>query len=121
MPQYVTQCALCSKRETIYRTVEQRNNLDPCECGGEVSRIISAPTVIGDITPYISPTTGKLLSSKTDEQNEIAKHGYIIKEPGLEKDVARWGQEKKERDFAPIAAAVDLKVKELVNNSIIES
>jgi putative FmdB family regulatory protein len=121
MPIYATRCKTCQAESSVYRRVAERNNLSNCDCGGEVERIISAPYVRGDITPYISPATGRVINSRAQMQYDLDVSGKMIDEPGLSKDIARRKDEKREEIFAPVAAGIDQTVRALVNNGQIES
>jgi hypothetical protein len=101
--------------------MSEYDNLPLCECGGEVFRKLCAPAVHGDITPYISPGTNTLIDSRAKQREDLLKSNSIINEPGLKQDISRWKTEKAEKDFSPIAAAVDAKVSQLVSSGKIES
>jgi hypothetical protein len=86
-----------------------------------LSRIISAPYLAPDIQPYISPGTGRVVNSRSQMAADLQRSGCIMHEPGLEKDIARWKVQHREKAFAPVASAVDETVKALVNTGKIES
>lgn len=93
----------------------------PEHCGVKTERVICAPAVHTDIAPYISPGTGKEVSSRVQQREDLLKSNAIIAEPGIDRDIARWKVEKAEKSFAPIEAAVDNTVKQLVNSGQLES
>lgn len=121
MPLYETRCKSCAAQSQVFRTVENRDRLPGCDCGGLLERIISAPYVRGDITPYVSPATGRVINSRAQMQYDLDVSGKMIDEPGLKKDIARRKDEKREELFAPVAASIDQTVRNLVNNGQIES
>ena len=120
MPMYEIRCGVCSKQETIFRKMSEYETLPVC-CGRRTSRVISAPAVHTDITPFISPATGKIINSKTALREDLKVSRCIHPEPGIEKDIKRWGEESREKAFAPIAAGVDQVVTQLVAAGKIES
>jgi len=73
------------------------------------------------IEAYISPGTGKYIETREQQREDLKRSGAILHEPGLEQDIARNKAEKAEKDFAPVAAAVDATVTQLVNKGLIES
>lgn len=90
MPLYQTRCTLCRAVGQIHRVVEERNNVPPCTvCGGKREREISAPAVRGEIAPYESPVTGKMITSRTQMREDLAKSGCVINEPGLKREIEK--------------------------------
>lgn len=77
--------------------------------------------VIGDIQPYVSPGTGRLIQSRAQQTEDLRVSNSFIKEPGVEKDIARNKQYVAEKSFEPIAKGVDAAVRNLVNAGQIES
>ena len=121
MPLYDIRCPACETRSTVFRKLAEYDDLPVCDCGGVFSRVISAPAVQTDIEPFISPKTGRLISSKAALREDLARSGCFLNESGVDKDVQRWGEESKEKAFAPIAAGVDQTVSRLVAARQIES
>lgn len=123
MPLYEVKCFECSHKENIYRTVEKRDHHLPyCPThGATMARIISAPFLAPDFEPYVSPGSGAVINSRRQMDYDLKTTGHIIKEPGLDKDIARNKQEQAEKSFAPIASGIDQTVRNLVNSSQIES
>lgn len=121
MPLYLTACKTCEAEYTIYRKVDERNNLDDCSCGGKTERRVTAPFVAFDITPYVSPATGKVINSRVQMRYDLEASGSIMNEPGLKKDIARRKTDIEEQTFAPVAAAVDATVTQLVNAGKLEA
>lgn len=121
MPLYATLCADCGRRQDVFRTIAGRNALPPCACGGVLSRVLTAPAVSTDIEPYISPATGKLISSRSEQREDLVRTGHFLHEPGVEKDVERNRAYTMEKAFEPVARAVDEKVAQLVSQGQIQS
>lgn len=121
MPMYRVKCEDCSMEIDIFRRMSEYDNLPLCNCGGRTFRKLCAPAVLGEITPYISPGTNTLIDSRAKQREDLQKSNSILNESGLRRDISRWKEEKREKDFSPIAAAVDAKVSQLVSAGKIES
>jgi putative FmdB family regulatory protein len=121
MPLYDLKCQKCENQTTVFRKVDERDRLPWCACGGVFQRMVSAPAVQAGFSEYISPATGKLISSPGAQREDLRRSNCILHEPGLDRDVKRWGQESKEKAFAPISKGVDSVVTALVNSGKLES
>lgn len=122
MPIYTVQCKKCEIRDTIWRKVDDRDQNLPICCEEEMSRIIVAPLLAPDFPEsYVSPASGKLITSRNSQRDDLKRNGMLILEPGLKADVKMNREREKEKAFAPIAATVDEKVRELVQIGKIES
>lgn len=110
MPIYSIQCKTCLRRGgDIFRTVAERDfNLPSCiTCSGESQRVICAPAIRPDIPHYISPASGKLITSREQRKEDLLSTGHIEWEPGMDKDIARRRQDRIEESFAPLDKTVD--------------
>lgn len=107
MPIYATQCKACAIEGTVFRKIDDRDNLPPCPCGGELFRLITKSFVRGGFEPYISPATGQVIDSWTKRREEMSKNGYITWEPGLDRDIAQKRVEQQEKALKPIHDTVD--------------
>jgi putative FmdB family regulatory protein len=114
-------CQSCGNRTTVFRRLADFDNLPACDCGALMQRRVSAPAIQAGFTEYISPATGKLISSPGAQREDLQRSGCILHEPGLDRDVQRWGKESQEKAFAPISKGVDSVVTALVNSGQIES
>jgi putative FmdB family regulatory protein len=114
-------CQSCGNRTVVFRRLAEMDNLPACSCGGNFERLVSAPAIQASFSPYQSPATGKMIESRTAAREDLRRSGCILNEPGLDRDVKRWGQESKEKAFAPISKGVDSVVSALVNSGQIES
>ena len=121
MPLYQIQCPTCQAKGTIWRKVADRDNIPACACGAAFQRIIVAPMVLTDIQPYVSPATGRTISSRAQMRDDLERSGHIMNEPGLKQDIARNKKAAEEKAFAPVAAGIDAVVTQLVNNRQLES
>jgi putative FmdB family regulatory protein len=122
MPMYETRCDACGKREQFFRKIADRDNLPPCEiCRGTLARIIVAPYIRPDITPYQSPNGDYMVNSRSQRKEDLKRSGAIAWEPGIDKDIARRKEEVKEESFKPIAEAVDNIVTEMAVCGRLES
>lgn len=78
MPIYATRCEVCGADDTIFRSVETRDRHIPtCKCGGEMHRIVTAPYVAADMTPYQSMITGEMITSRSQHRTHLRDHNCI--------------------------------------------
>lgn len=101
--------------------MSEYDNLPTCDCGGTFARMLCAPAVHTDITPYQSPGTGEWINSRSAQREDLLKSGSFINEPGVKQDIARRKVEVAEKAFAPVADSIDSTVRELVNAGKLES
>lgn len=120
MPLYRVECPTCKEQSDIFRKMSEYDNL-PEHCGVRTKRVICAPAVHADITPYVSPASGKVINSRSSQADDLKRTGSILNEPGLKSDISRWKTYNEEKTFAPIAKGVDEAVKKLVATNQIES
>jgi putative FmdB family regulatory protein len=53
MPTYEYRCLTCAQEKSEHRSVENRHSAPICYCGGEMTKVISAPAmVMPDLKPY---------------------------------------------------------------------
>ena len=121
MPLYDIRCQACEKPSTLFRKLAEYDDIPACACGGKHPRCISAPVVQTDITPFVSPKTGRVISSKAALREDLARSGCFLNESGVSRDVSRWGQESRDKAFSPIAAGIDRSISQLVATRQIES
>lgn len=107
MPLYATLCRSCESSGSVFRTIADRDNLDPCSCGGELYRVLTPTFLSTEIEPYISPVSGKLISSREQRKDEMTRLGYRTWEPGVDKDVANNRKRAQEEALKPIHDTVD--------------
>lgn len=122
MPLYNTKCRSCGATASVFRKIAEMDNLPPCdECGNTVERVLSAPAIVTEFQPYVSPATGAYIDSRAKRSNDLRQSGSFLYEPGVEKDVERNRIAREERDFRPISDAVDETVRTLVSSGKMES
>lgn len=110
MPLYSLRCKSCGRPNgDIFRSVEERDlNLPSCEgCSGQTYRQITPTFIRTDIESYVSPTSGKLISSRAQRKEDLLQTNHFEWEPGVDKDISRRRQEKIEESLLPIDHAVD--------------
>ncbi len=115
MPLYDLKCD-CGKTRSTYRKIAARDDLPLCSCGGKFQRVISAPMLQASFTEYRSPATGRLITSRAAERDETRRTNMLIKEPGLDRDIAKRKVEAIEESFKPLDDSVDSAVRNLVND-----
>jgi hypothetical protein len=113
MPIYSLLCPNCGDRNIMHRKVYERDLVPRCSCGTTYARIIEAPMVIPEIASYISPGSDRVITSRAERREDLARCNALEWEPGVEKDIARKSQYEKEKAFEPIAKAVDNIVTEM--------
>lgn len=119
MPLYDIRCNACGDIQSIFRLVSLRDNLPDCVCEGTFSRVLSAPMVQVEISPYKSPGTGRMISSRSEMKEDLKRSGAIMYEPGMREQIARRKAEVATDSFKPIEAAVDNTVKNLISSGIL--
>lgn len=120
MPLYQTKCNSCSREDTIFRKIAERDNLPQCSCGGSLFRVIVAPALKPDLEPYQSPNGGHWIYSRAQQKEDLKKSGAFLYEPGVEKDIARNKLHTQEKAFAPVANAVDNIVRDMAVSGKLE-
>ena len=73
MPVYACQCSVCHREADYFATVAERNDHVPQCCGQTMERIVSAPFVQADIPAYVSPATGRVISSRAARRDDLAR------------------------------------------------
>lgn len=121
MPFYATLCLVCAEENTIFRTIKTRDDGLICPCGGVLVRVLTPPMLAPDIEPYISPASGKLISSRKQRTEEMTRLGYRTVEPGVRADVARNRKAAEDKAFEPIAKTIEETVTALNNLGKLEN
>jgi len=115
MPAYTVFCPNCHHKDVIYARVADRD--DPRQCNGckweFVYRIIEAPFVRGEIEPYFSDSTGRMVNSRAQRREDLKAARAYEWEPGIERDVARKKQYNLDASNAEIGKAVDEVVRDM--------
>lgn len=64
-------------------------------------------------SPYVSPVTGKEITSASARKDDLRRSGSIEWEPGIKQDLPRIRQANFEKAMAPIEATIDSTVAQL--------
>jgi len=83
MPVYVHTCKKCDKTVEVFRKVADYDRNFPKCCGNKMPRVLCAPAVLDDMTPYRSPVDGSIINSRSGHRNHLKEHRLI--EVGNEK------------------------------------
>lgn len=73
MPVYACECGICGRESDYFATVAERNDHVPECCGQTMNRIVSASFVQEDIPAYVSPTTGRVISSRAARRDDLRR------------------------------------------------
>ena len=112
MPYYDFRCRECHKSESHYRKIDGRN--DPqLHCATPMQRVISSAALRLELQAYVSPASGKLISSRAQRREDLLREGCVEYEPGLKEHIAKNKLEQDEKNFLPVAAAIDQTVSSL--------
>lgn len=76
MPLYRARCDSCGNEQDIMRSVARFNEL-PDHCGVTMHRVICAPMVAADISPYRSVVTGEHIGGRSQHREHLRKHDLI--------------------------------------------
>lgn len=109
MPTYDIRCPACNAKGTIFRHVESRDSELPlcASCGTPTQRIISAPMVVASFPEYISPASGRLISSPNQRRDDLRRTGHIEWEPGIREAIEQRRQDLIEADYKKVDKTVD--------------
>ena len=76
MPLYDAKCA-CGRVKEIFRSYEERDVPETCDCGEAMKRVFLPPRVMRDIEGYVSPIDGKFVSSRSEHREHMKRHGVM--------------------------------------------
>lgn len=114
MPMYDYECGGCGSRTTVFRKIADLDRPQECAfCTGYMQRLISAPMVQASFTPYESPKTGKMITSRDQMRDDLARSGSFILEKGVKEDIAKNRAEKWAKTEAQIENLVQKTAGEL--------
>jgi putative FmdB family regulatory protein len=104
---------LCDSGHKFDRFLKLKDYDQPqtCECGRPADKQLSAPMVHVDFPAYVSPASGKYITSRAERRADMKATGCVDYEPSLKAE-----QEKR---YAAEDAALDKKVEEHVEREII--
>lgn len=108
MPIYVYKCENGHEFD-VFKKIKDIDQKVVCECGKEAKRKI-VPTMLNcDIQPwdyYVSPATGKYITSYKDRKEDMEASGCVDYDPGVKKDY----QKRIKDDEARLDKAIDQTV-----------
>lgn len=89
MPLYSFICQ-CGLKTSMFAKIVSRDDPRECpQCNRYLQRVIDAPYVRPEIEAYISPATGKLISSRDQRRDDLKRSGCIEWEPGIKEEAER--------------------------------
>lgn len=122
MPLYEAKCLECGEKVSFFRRVDSRDDVPHCaRCNGLVERVLAAPAVRSEISPYISPATGQVIDSRAKRREDLLRSGSVEWEPGIREDIQKRRESLKEEAFKPIDSTVDDIVRDMVVTGKLEA
>lgn len=110
MPIYEFRCTAGHKFDRFLK-LKDYDQAQTCECGKQAEKQLSAPMIQVDFPAYVSPASGKLISSRTQRREDMKATGCVDYEPSLKEEQAK--------RIAREDAELDKKVEEHVEKEII--
>lgn len=90
MPLYLYSCPTCARKREVLKPIAQLDDPVHClNCQGAMNRQLTAPMVRGDLPGYECPVTGAWIEGRRAHQENLAKHGCRVLEPGETAEVSR--------------------------------
>ena len=113
MPTYSYHCPKCSESRDIVKPLALLNRYEFClACDEVLERRICAPAVVSDYSGYSCPITGDWIEGRRAHEQNLAKHGKRLLEPGeREQFIADKAAKERESDVA-----IEATVAEFVQN-----
>jgi putative FmdB family regulatory protein len=85
-----------------------------CECGLGSQKVLSPPMVfVSQEIRYESPIDGKVITTKQQRQDDLARHGCIPYDPEMKKDAARRQVESEKKLEAAMDATIEKTIHEM--------
>jgi putative FmdB family regulatory protein len=83
MPTYDYKCHACGARREVFLRLADLDKIVKCtKCPHAMSREVSAPAVLGDYPGYHCPITDTWIEGRRAHQENLARHGCRVYEPG---------------------------------------
>lgn len=114
MPIYVFECPEGHRFDKLLK-IEQYLEPQECECGSMGKRVITPTMLSLDIAPwdaYVSPATGKYITSHKERKRDMKESGCVDYEPSLKKH----NKEKQKAEDLKLDKKVDETVDRIYEN-----
>jgi putative FmdB family regulatory protein len=82
VPIYAYRCQACAYETDVFKSVALLDRLEECPCGLPMARQVTAAMVRPDLPGYDCPITGKWVEGRRQHEENLARHGCRILEPG---------------------------------------
>lgn len=76
MPLYDVTCPKCESVREVFRSFKNYDDLPEC-CGVAMKRVVTAAYIAGDIQPYRSMVTGKMVNSRSEHRAILQSHKLV--------------------------------------------
>ena len=81
MPIYSYKCS-CGRAFDRILPLARYAEPQTCECGQVAAKVLVAPAVLADLPGYSCPITGKWVEGRRAHNENLARHGCRVYEPG---------------------------------------
>lgn len=98
MPVYSYKCPSCQKTFDRFLRLVDYDLPQNCDCGTQAVKQLCAPAVRGDYAGYSCPVTGQWIEGRRAHEENLARHGCRVLEPG-ETESARRAHARSEAEF----------------------
>jgi putative FmdB family regulatory protein len=116
---YQYDCSICGKFEVISRISEHKNIAECPNCGMMSRQVIFPPALkIPKDINYISPTTGRTITSERARINDLAESNCMPYEVGMRQDVDRRVIEDEKRLDKDIERTVEKAIDNLPSDKL---
>lgn len=109
MPIYEFSCE-CGARFDRFLPLAKYAEKQTCNCGKTAQRRISAPFVQVDIPAYQSPIDGRIIGSRAQRREDLARSGCVEYDPGMKTEADR----RRDREDAALDAKIESHVEEQI-------
>ena len=110
MPIYEFVCANGHKFDRFLK-LKDYDQPQTCECNAAATKQLSAPMVHVDFPAYVSPASGKYITSRAERRADMKATGCVDYEPSLKEEQAK--------RYAAEDAAIEKQVDEHIEREII--
>jgi putative FmdB family regulatory protein len=111
MPLYDYKCPTCQRRwERMLKLADLETPQSCGACGQPMVRLLAAPFVRGDYAAYDCPITGKRIEGRRAHEENLARHGCRLYEPGETQDYLK----RKAQSEASFDAVIEATADELI-------